>query len=264
VQIVKGWVDAGGVSHEKVYDVAGSDNGATVDTQTCIPSGAGADSLCAVWSDPDFDADQRAFYYARLLENPTCRWSTRLCNAQGVDCDNPGDWSECCRAANDPEAVPKTIQERAWSSPIWYRPEGLKRVRGSIKARRTPGEGVVDIRLKLGGTPTGFDPATQDLTLALRDDDDVYTVTIPAGAMQSTGVGSFRLADANGGLGGIRSARFDRTPRGTTFRLRTVPLPLPAADFTDHFLEVSLRGGPNEIVTTPLWRAVGSKLKVNG
>ena len=68
-------------------------------------------------------------------------------------------------------------------------------------------------------------------------------------------MGSFRLADADGSLGGIRSARFDRTPRGTTFRLRTVPLALPAADFADHFVEVSLRGGPSEIVTTPLWRA---------
>jgi hypothetical protein len=264
VQIVKGWVDASGTSHEKVSDVAGSDTGATVDTQTCTPSGQGYDSLCAVWTDPDFDAHQRAFYYARVLENPTCRWSTRLCNAQGIDCSGtvPSEWLECCRT--DALGLPKTIQERAWSSPIWYRPEGVKRVRGSIKQRRGSGQRVVDVRLKLGGTPVGLDPATQDLTLALRDDDDVYTVTIPAGTMQSTGSGSFRLADPNGSVGGIRTARLDVSPRVTTFRLRTVPLDLTGADFTDHFMEVSLRGGPSEIVTTPLWRLVGTRLKVNG
>src|SRR5581483_2114041 len=65
VQIVKGWVDAAGQTHEKVFDVAGdADDGATVDTATCAPSGAGFDSLCAVWTDPEFDRSERAFYYA--------------------------------------------------------------------------------------------------------------------------------------------------------------------------------------------------------
>src|SRR6266404_3862281 len=72
VQIVKGWVDAGGQSHEKVFEVAGNpENGAAVDTATCAPSGTGFDSLCAVWSDPEFKVAERAFYYARVLENPT-------------------------------------------------------------------------------------------------------------------------------------------------------------------------------------------------
>ncbi len=263
VQIVKGWVDAAGVSHEQVFDVAGGATGATVDTQTCTASGPGFDSLCAVWTDPEFDATERAFYYARLLENPTCRWSTYHCNAQGIDCSVPGsvpaEWSECCNPA-----VPKTIQERAWSSPIWYRPEGLRRVRGSIKQRKSDGQRTVDIRLRLGGSPSGFDPATQDLTLALRDDDDVYQVTIPAGTMQATGAGSFRFSDASGSVGGIRTARLDAKAGGATFKLRTVPLALPGTDFTDHFMEVSLRGGTSEIVTTPLWRASGGKkLKTN-
>jgi hypothetical protein len=188
-----------------------------------------------VWTAPDFDADQRAFYYARLLETPICRWSTRLCNSQGIECSGtvPPEWSECCRT--DALAVPKTIQELAWSSPIWYRPQGVKRVRGSIKQRRSASERVGDIRPELGGTPVGLDPATQDVALALRDD-DVYTATIPAGTMRPTGSGSFRLADADGSVGGVRTARLDVTPRGTTFRLRTVPLALPGVDFTDHFM----------------------------
>src|SRR5262249_37744152 len=101
VQIVKGWVDAGGQSHEKVFDVAGDpNNGATVDASTCTPSGSGFASLGTVWSDPEFDAPQRAFSSARVLENPTCRWSTWLCNAQGIDCSNPAavpdGYGECC------------------------------------------------------------------------------------------------------------------------------------------------------------------------
>jgi len=113
VQIVKGWIEAG-QSHQQVFDVAGDpDNGATVDTATCVASGPGDDSLCSVWTDPDFDPAQHAFYYVRVLENPTCRWSTITCNGLA-----PVDRPPSC---TDP-AVEKTVQERAWTSPIWYRP----------------------------------------------------------------------------------------------------------------------------------------------
>jgi len=113
VQIVKGWIDAG-QSHQEVFDVAGDpDNGATVDTDTCVTSGPGEDELCTVWTDPSFDPAQSAFYYVRVLENPTCRWSTITCNALA-----PVDRPPSC---TDPD-VKKTVQERAWSSPIWYRP----------------------------------------------------------------------------------------------------------------------------------------------
>jgi hypothetical protein len=122
IQIVKGWVQDG-AAREQVLDVAGdAGNGAGVDPNTCEPHGAGADELCAVWSDPDFDAAVPAFYYARVVENPTCRWSARACLAAHVDCSDPGTAREgfeaCCDAA-----VPKTVQERAWTSPIFYVPE---------------------------------------------------------------------------------------------------------------------------------------------
>ncbi|MCZ6465498.1 MAG: DUF3604 domain-containing protein, partial [Proteobacteria bacterium] len=120
IQIVKGWLE-NGTSREAVYDVAGGPNSASVDLATCEPRGAGADSLCAVWTDPDFDAGERAFYYARVLENPTCRWSQWVCRRAGVDCADPSSVGEglepCCAESHRP-----TVQERAWTSPVWYRP----------------------------------------------------------------------------------------------------------------------------------------------
>ena len=123
LQIVKGWVDSEGETFEVVYDVACSggasvdpdthrcpDNGARVDLSDCgISRDAGAAQLQTLWRDPAFDPGQRAFYYARVLENPTCRWST---------------W-DALRAGVSPRSdLPKTIQERAWSSPIHYLPSG--------------------------------------------------------------------------------------------------------------------------------------------
>ena len=116
MQIVKGWV-RGGESHERVYDVACSDgstpdpdhhrcadNGASVDLEDCSTDpGSGAAQLATVWRDPDFDPTESAFYYARVLENPVCRWSTWDALREGVP-PRPG--------------LALTIQERAWSSPI--------------------------------------------------------------------------------------------------------------------------------------------------
>lgn len=121
IEIVKGWVEAG-QRREIVLTVAGGPNDADVDLSTCERRGAGKTDLCTVWSDPDFDPDQRAFYYARLLENPSCRWTRWACVDAGVDCADPAtvpaEFEACCTGE-----LPPTIQERAWSSPIWYEPE---------------------------------------------------------------------------------------------------------------------------------------------
>ena len=120
LQIIKGWLD-NGEAKEKVFDIACSDggtvnsdshrcpdNGASVDLRTCaIPSDRGAAELKTLWRDPEFDADQPAFYYVRVLENPKCRWSTWDAIREGVE------------PRVDMQA---TIQDRAWSSPIWYNP----------------------------------------------------------------------------------------------------------------------------------------------
>jgi hypothetical protein len=121
VQVVKGWVDADGTQHEAVHDVAWSDGrepspetgklppvGNTVDATTATYTNSIGDAqLRAVWSDPDFDPARHAFYYVRVLEIPTPRWSTRDAVALGKEI---------------PDGLPVSLQERAWTSPIWYTP----------------------------------------------------------------------------------------------------------------------------------------------
>ncbi len=120
IQVIKGWYD-GEVLRERVIDVAGGDNDAQVDTRNCEQRGSGHRALCTVWSDETFSADEQAFYYVRLLENPSCRWSQRLCVAARVNCSDPttipSSLDNCCSVDHH-----QTIQERAWSSPIWYSP----------------------------------------------------------------------------------------------------------------------------------------------
>jgi len=111
LQIISGWYDDLGIPHVNVHDVAGGDTGASVDA-SCAPTGDGADRLCATWRDPDWEAGRAAWYYARVLENPSCRWSTRQCDALPPDL-RP--------AVCDADLVQRTIAERAWSSPIWTR-----------------------------------------------------------------------------------------------------------------------------------------------
>jgi hypothetical protein len=108
------------VAHETVVPVAGTPPGPdALDPATCTPDGSGAAVLCGEWQDPDFDPEEHAFYYARLLESPTCRWSALQCRAAGVDCSSPppAGYAGCCDGT-----VPDAIQERATSSPIWVRP----------------------------------------------------------------------------------------------------------------------------------------------
>ena len=121
IQIVKGWLNAEGTTHEKVYDVAWSGErvldkkgklpavGNTVDAATASWTNTiGAAELSTVWTDPNFDAKQKAFYYARVLEIPTPRWSTYDAFRFGIDL---------------PEGAPVSTQERAYTSPIWYTPK---------------------------------------------------------------------------------------------------------------------------------------------
>lgn len=120
IQVVKGWVDADGNAQEKIFNVAMSGGrtadadgkvtpvGNTVDVaEATYANSIGAPALSVTWTDPEFDAAVPAVYYVRVLEIPTPRWSTYDAAKLGVDI---------------PEGLPESIQERAWSSPIWYTP----------------------------------------------------------------------------------------------------------------------------------------------
>ena len=124
IQVVKGWMDASGKTHEKVYDVVWSDErkldekgklpavGKTVDVENANwKNTIGAAELGTIWTDPDFDPAQKAFYYMRVLEIPTPRWSTYDAFRYGIEL---------------PEGAPTSTQERAYTSPIWYTPEATK------------------------------------------------------------------------------------------------------------------------------------------
>lgn len=114
LQIIKGWVDNEGRTHQSVYDIAGATDGeASVNPENCEVSGRGFSQLCASWRDPEFDPGIAAVYYTRVLENPSCRWSQYDCLAL-PEVERPASCS-------DPE-LPWQIQERAWTSPIWYTP----------------------------------------------------------------------------------------------------------------------------------------------
>jgi len=114
IQIVKLWAGEDGAMHQAIHDVAGSaHSGAGVDTRTCEPGEGGHDGLCAVWRDPDFDPGRSAVYYARVLERPSCRWTTWTCNAL-PERERPAVCSD--------GSLPATVRERAWTSPIWYEP----------------------------------------------------------------------------------------------------------------------------------------------
>jgi len=197
VQIVKGWADAAGEVHETVFDVVGDTTGAAgVDPATCEPVGAGAAELCAVWEDPDFDPERRAFYYARVLENPTCRWSTRLCRDAGVDplaadCDTQAaaagsPYEVCCWNEASDAFMQPIIQERAWTSPIWYRPDAIARLRGVVKRGRRPGRGAISLSVRLGRLPADFDPAAAATILRLADQAILLDVVVPPGSFRAT------------------------------------------------------------------------------
>ena len=122
VQVIKGWIDEAGNTHERIWDVAVSDGreigpdgrarqpvGSTVDIATAsYTNSIGAAALSAHWQDPEFDASQNAFYYVRVIEIPKPRWTTHDAAFYSIPL---------------PDSVPAEVQDRAYTSPIWYTPQ---------------------------------------------------------------------------------------------------------------------------------------------
>ena len=121
IQVIKGWLDDAGETHERIYDVAVSDGreigadgrcrqpvGDSVDIDAATYTNSIGDALLAAhWKDPDFDPKESAFYYVRVIEIPTPRWTTYDAAVFGIE---------------RPDIVPATVQDRAYTSPIWYTP----------------------------------------------------------------------------------------------------------------------------------------------
>ena len=136
IQIVKGWTK-NGQSFEKIFDVVWAGDrkadkwtgvvppiGSTVDVENATYTNTiGAVELKTVWTDPEFDPSLHAFYYARVLEIPTPRWTTIQAKQLGVA---------------PPDVVPPTLQERAWSSPIWYTPSAERAQEARSRASPSP------------------------------------------------------------------------------------------------------------------------------
>src|SRR5262249_30579666 len=143
IQIVKGWSKQG-QSFEKIFDVVWAGDrvpdkwtgivppiGSTIDIDNATYTNTiGAVELKGVWTDPEFDPSLHAFYYARVLEIPTPRWTTIQAKQLGIA---------------PPDVVPPTLQERAWSSPIWYTPsaDALKLAKAGVKVDDLKKKGAV-------------------------------------------------------------------------------------------------------------------------
>jgi hypothetical protein len=275
IQIVKGWVDASGTTHERVYDVAGDPNGPRdVDPVTCRAIAPGSTELCAAWRDPEFDGTQRAFYYARLLEMPACRWNVSLCRQLGVDPLSPDcaaqaagkGLEDCCRGpANDPFIDPIT-QERAWSSPIWYRPESFARLDAAVVFGRGAGKDVLKLKARVERWPEEFDPAVQGLTVRVTGAGDVFVATIPPGALRASGRARWRLPkDVAGSLDLASFELRGRRGNPTAIRLRSVKRDFSGLAREDGAVAVTLDAGPAwQASHTRTWTASRKKVGTQG
>ena len=123
IQIIKGWVEEGAL-HQRVFDVAGEKAASRVREEGCETRTPGARSLCSVFRDPDFDPEERAVYYARVLESPSCRYSAHECAGLAPD-ERP--------AGCEHRVMEAVQQERAWTSPIWYTPQPIQVTAPRIK-----------------------------------------------------------------------------------------------------------------------------------
>ncbi len=110
LQLVKGWMDASGETHEKVISLVDTPSAGLDEPSSCEAQAPAESSICAQWRDPEFNPQQKSFYYVRVLEKPGCRWNQAICSRLPTS-----DAAEAasCKLEQSP------IQERAWSSPIW-------------------------------------------------------------------------------------------------------------------------------------------------
>jgi len=143
IQVIKGKLTEAGSVETSVLTIAGAPDRPNPNADCTVDTTGGAETLCAVWTDPEFKPGEDSYYYARVLQQPTCRWNTDRCVEQGVSCSEldaaDGTFPEatgnagfegCCDISGEPGSFAGTnrfdvIRERAWTSPIWYESPSL-------------------------------------------------------------------------------------------------------------------------------------------
>lgn len=265
-QIIKVWVDNKGEAHEEVIHVAGDtleDSDAGLDTSTCMQTGSGYDSLCAVWTDPDFDQTENALYYGRVIETPVCRWHQYICNEEGIDpnCTDPDtvadEFDECCNPL-----FPDAISERAWTSPIYYIPESLFVPKGKLKIGKNGDDDSLKIRGTIGALDDAFDTNANDLIITIVAGSDLVNATFLAGTLEGDGR-SFKYKSKTGDIGGIKQLKM-QAKEGKVARidLSTLKTDLPALP-QDQDIEVTITNGDVTLVYSSQWEYDGkSSVKV--
>src|SRR5262249_10133974 len=138
---------------------------------------------------------------------------TRVCKAAGVDpfsADCAGqaaaagpDFASCCLGPGSDPFIAPTIQERAWSSPVWYRPDGIARVRGRVTFGTRAAEDTLSLRIWIGRA-SALDPLTHDISVRVADAGTIFAVTIPAGTLTRRGRRLLALTARDGSLPGVR------------------------------------------------------------
>jgi hypothetical protein len=166
------------------------------------------------------------------------------------------EYRECCM-----NLAEKTVQERAWTSPVYYQPEGFG-TKGHIMFGNDPGTDRLKLELTIGRVPSELDVNANGLTVTISDDDVVYTATLPAGAMVEKSPGRvYVYADQAGSIAGIKKAKLRINKRGTgILTVEASGNDLSAAEVTNHRVDVQVASGTYDQTDSRYWAPINGRL----